>query len=332
MPDPARVPFAGMRWRGFLGVGLLALVGAHPAVAAPDPELGKTAVLSTESGTVLVQERGENGFDRLPRSATVVRLPATVDATRGDVRVRTARGGGRKDNDGIFWKGAFVLSQESSARGVTELRLTNGDAGACVAPPSSLSAASARAFARAAGVKQQLWGNGKGNFKSKGKNGSGSSRGTKWLTQERCDGTRFAVDQGLVETDTQDGNLVFQVAEDQVVQYRCDLNGIQPVSNGFCTSVYSTPSIGLWGGGLLNIGEAGAYDLCLTAPNGEERCTTYELSPPDEDGIRESIVICVADRGPGTYSLRWLIDGVQLGPPLSFFAESTIGQGCTSQP
>ncbi len=305
-------------------VGLLALVGAPAAMAAPTPELGKTALLNTESGTVLVKERGESGFDRLPRSTTLVRIPAVVDATRGDVRVRTARGNGRLLNDGVFWDGSFVLSQSGGARGLTQLKLTGGDAGVCTGETSTLRGA--------AGVKQQLWGKSKGNFKSKGNHGSGSSRGTTWLTQDRCDGTRFAVKDGLVQTDTQDGELVFEVGEDEVVQYHCDLKGVEPVSRGFCTVVFSVPDIGLWGAGLLNFGDAGTYDLCLTDPSGGERCEPHLLSPPDESGLRDSIVICQADRGPGAYSLRWLIDGVQLGPSLGFDVEQSVGQGCTSQP
>jgi len=310
-----------MRWRGFLVVGLLALVSASSAMAAPTPKLGKTAVLNTESGTVLVQERGESGFDRLPRSPTLVRMPAVVDATRGDARVRTARGKGRADNDGVFWKGSFALSQGNGARGETVLKLTGGTArAACTGLPGDAEL-------------RGLWGKGKGNFNSKGKHGSGSSRGTTWLTQDRCDGTRIEVKDGLVETDTQDGELVFEVGEDQVVQYRCDLKGVEPVSEGFCTSVYTTPSIGLWGAGILTIGgSADAYDLCLTDPSGAERCEPHPLSPPDEDGFRDSIVICQADRGAGAYSLRWLIQGVQLGPPLGFEVDTPVGQGCTSQP
>jgi hypothetical protein len=311
-----------MPGRGTVVMGLvaLALAGAPSAMAAPSPELGKTALLNAESGTVLVKEKGKSGFARLPRKPTLVRMPATVDATGGDVRVRTARGNGRADNNGVFWEGSFVLTQDNNARGLTQLRLTGGDAGVCAGRQGSPA------------VKQQLWGNGKGKFKSKGQHGSGSSRGTKWLTQDRCDGTRIAVQDGLVETDTQDGELVFEVSEDQVVQYRCDLQGVEPVSDAFCTSVYTTPSIGLWGAGILTKSNAATYDLCLTDPSGEERCEPHPLSPPDEDGFQDSIVFCQADRGPGAYSLRWLIDGVQLGPPLGFEVEQAVGQGCTSQP
>ena len=79
-------------------------------MAAPTPKLGKTAVLNAESGTVLVKERGGSGFDRLSRKPTLVRMPADVDATRGDARVRTARKD-RPDNNGVFWEGSFALSQ-----------------------------------------------------------------------------------------------------------------------------------------------------------------------------------------------------------------------------
>jgi hypothetical protein len=313
----------GRRWF-LLAAGLLTFAWAEPVLAAPDPQQGRTALVNATSGTVLVKEPGDSRFQELSKSPVLVRMGSTIDATRGHVRVRTARGKGRRLNDGVFWRGSFVLTQSDGAPGLTQLKLTGGDAGVCEAGTS--------AFRGGAGVRQRLWGKSKGNFKSKGRNGSGSSRGTTWLTEERCDGTRFSVKDGLVETDTQDGELVFEVEEDQVVQYRCDLKGIDPVSDGFCTSVYSVPSIGLWGGGLLNIGEAGTYDLCLTDPSGVERCEPYALSSPDDSGIRDSIVFCQADRGPGTYSLRWLIDGVQLGPSLGFTVRAPVGQGCTSQP
>ena len=44
-----------------------------------------------------------------------------------------------------------------------------------------------------------LWGDGKGNFRTTGRNSAATVRGTKWLTQERCDGTLTRVVRGVVK-------------------------------------------------------------------------------------------------------------------------------------
>ena len=46
---------------------------------------------------------------------------------------------------------------------------------------------------------RQLWGVGKGKFRTKGKYAAASIRGTQWLTQDRCDGTLVRVTQGSVQ-------------------------------------------------------------------------------------------------------------------------------------
>jgi hypothetical protein len=43
-----------------------------------------------------------------------------------------------------------------------------------------------------------LWGDGKGSFRTTGKHSAATVRGTKWLTQERCDGTLTRVTRGVV--------------------------------------------------------------------------------------------------------------------------------------
>ena len=251
-------------------------------------------------------------------------MGAELDATNGHVRVRTAAGTGKPLNDGIFWAGRFVISQPAGARGFTNLKLTGGDFGAC--------ASSAVASGASSPAQRKLWGKGDGKFNTKGTHGSASVRGTKWLMEDRCDTTRTAVKEGVVETDT-NGELVFRISEGQIAEYRCDFDGLEPVSSTFCTAVYYTPEIGQWGAGLITDSDATSYDLCLTDPSSEERCQTYALSERmGRSGLRDSIVICQADRGPGTYFLRWLIDGVQLGPPMDFTLQAAVGQGCVSRP
>ena len=56
-----------MTLRLLLICGLAALLLAQPALAAPEPKLGKSAVMNTVSGTVKVKEKGKTKFGKLAR-------------------------------------------------------------------------------------------------------------------------------------------------------------------------------------------------------------------------------------------------------------------------
>jgi hypothetical protein len=295
-----------MAARFTLALALATLVNVQPAVAAPAPQLGRTAIVNTVSGKVLVKDRGRHRFSRLPRSATAVRMGAVLDATDGRVRLRTAAGPGKPLNYGVFWDGAFRISQAKRPGGLTTLTLVGGNFRNC------------GAGARASRVVQRrLWGDAHGHVRTHGHNGSGTVRGTKWLTEDRCDGTLTAVKRGTVHTEA-DGQLQFDVEAGQVIQYYCDFEGQAPISRLFCTLVLSTPADGLWGAGILTIGDAPNYDLCLGEPSGGLACGTFDFTPPDSDGFRQSVVVCGADEGPGDYALGWFINGMRLGPPIGF--------------
>ena len=45
---------------------------------------------------------------------------------------------------------------------------------------------------------RQLWGNGSGHFRTKGRYAAATVRGTNWLTADRCDGTQVKVRRGVV--------------------------------------------------------------------------------------------------------------------------------------
>jgi hypothetical protein len=234
-------------------------------------------------------------------------MGATLDATHGRVRVRTSAGPGEPLNNGVFWQGAFKISQARKPGGLTDLTLVGGDLRNC--------AGGARASRV---VQRRLWGDAHGHVRTHGHNGSGTVRGTKWLTEDRCDGTLTAVKRGTVQTAAEGDELVFDVDAGETVQYYCDLDGQVPISRLFCIVVLDDSPNGVWAAGLINVGDAPSYDLCLTDPTGRQRCGTYGLSEPDSDGFRQSAVACITDAGPGPYTLRWFIDGLQLGPSIGF--------------
>ena len=295
-------------------VSLAVLLFAEQALAAPDPELAKTALVSTVSGTVKVKLKGESGFDELPRSPELIPMGSVIDTTRGAVRVRTA-GRSRGTNDGIFRKGVFEISEHRRS-GVADVILQGGAGdGAC-------------------GDVGQLWAESDDPFRTVGRFAAAEAEkaGTRWLTEDLCDGTRTVVKSGRVQASAGPA-LILDVFAGSTVQHFCDLEGADPVSRAFCTMVLFDPAIGLWGSGIANRGDATSYDLCVTNPAGEESCKNYPFSEPfGRPAIRDSRVGCYADSGPGAYSLRWQIDGVRLGPALGFTSETPPGQNCVQDP
>jgi hypothetical protein len=154
--------------------------------ADPLPVQGKTVVVSVVSGTVRI--KGKNGKFRKLRDDEAIPLGSTVDATKGRVHLTSAAGGG-KTQAGDFYQGAFVITQTRGAKPITQLALF----GKLSCPKKKK-----RATASAKKKVRRLWGDGKGRFRTKGRHGAATVRGTKWLTEDRCDGTLVRVKRGKV--------------------------------------------------------------------------------------------------------------------------------------
>lgn len=134
------------------------------------PTIGSTAVVSPVRGRVLVKVPG-GGYQEL-QAGQKIPMGSLVDTRKGTVRL-TSQTASKKNQTAKFRDGIFRLSQERKT-GLTNLGLT-GKLANC----SSRSSKKGRS----------LWGSGKGKFKTKGKKGSGSVRGTTWRVTDRCDGT-----------------------------------------------------------------------------------------------------------------------------------------------
>ncbi|MFN8175283.1 MAG: hypothetical protein U0T02_09490 [Solirubrobacteraceae bacterium] len=108
---------------------LLAAPGAASSAAPPAPRFAKQFVAVPAGGRVTVKERGARRATLL-RRARAVRFGATVDATKGSVRlVAAAARHGRARWSATASGGAFTASQSSTAAGEVELRLTGGGLG-----------------------------------------------------------------------------------------------------------------------------------------------------------------------------------------------------------
>jgi hypothetical protein len=159
-----------------------------PWTAPPlTPEFRRSLVAGLVSGTVLIREPGESEFHELTGSE-LIPLGSSVETTNGRVGITAAtKQGGTQRTE--FYKGQFNTDQAGD--GLVTAKLEDAKFGSCKGGSKS---------ARRAPKKlARLWGNGKGKARTKGRRGSGTVRGTVWLTEERCDGTFFKVKKGKLQ-------------------------------------------------------------------------------------------------------------------------------------
>jgi hypothetical protein len=99
---------------------------------------------------------------------------------------------------GTFWGSKFEVRQREGGRGMTSLVLRGGNFARCRRPAAH---ASGQAVARASAVRRvrRLWGRDRGGrFRTHGRESQATVRGTRWLTEDRCDGTLTRVTSGTV--------------------------------------------------------------------------------------------------------------------------------------
>jgi hypothetical protein len=130
-----------------------------------------------------------------------VPVGSIVDATHGEVTVNTIpREDGHKQW-ATFSGAKFQVLQSTTGAPVTEIRLRGGSFASCrrpVARRSLFGRAGVLASVSSKRKVRSLWGRGKGHFRTLGRNGAATVRGTIWLTEDRCDGTLVRVRRGLV--------------------------------------------------------------------------------------------------------------------------------------
>jgi len=176
------------------------------AVAPPPPVQGRSAVITPVSGTVTVTLPGQPARD-LRDVGENLPLGTVIDATRGKVAITTAANPGGTPQTAVFYDGAFTVFQRVGPRAITDINLRSlrfralcGSTTRAVtrAAMGSPILRAARRRPRSRKVVASLWGDGKGRFRTKGRNSAATVRGTRWLTQERCDGTLTRVAHGVV--------------------------------------------------------------------------------------------------------------------------------------
>ncbi len=170
-----------------------------PADPRP-PKEGKRATLVPKRGRVLVNPPGPGGFRRLVEGETLA-IGTKVDARKGRVVLITDYNGRLQRM--LFYDGRFKIGQKRGRRPIVQVKLIGklDCSNRRVAADGGRTVDAAERKRRGKG--RRLWGKGKkGKYKSKGKRGSATVRGTKWLTNDRCDGsTRFTLKRGKLQID-----------------------------------------------------------------------------------------------------------------------------------
>jgi hypothetical protein len=118
--------------------------------------------------------------------------------TKGRITLTSIPRAGGKPETATFYAGIFTVTQNGS---ITELRLSG---------PLAPCKAKGKASAAAKKPKtRKLWGDGKGQFRTRGQYSAATIRGTRWLVQDSCAGTLTKVAGGVVSVrDTVRGKTV----------------------------------------------------------------------------------------------------------------------------
>jgi hypothetical protein len=163
------------------------------------PKLARTAALTRVGGSITVELPGTHRFVHL-RNVSEIPNGTVIDAEHGSVQITLALPHGGSQT-GVFYSGEFKLYQH--VNGATSATLAGGSYAGC--PSASairLKHGGPRAStARARSVKAKhkktkirgLWANAHGSFTTKGSYGAAAVIGTRWYTEDRCDGTYFYV-------------------------------------------------------------------------------------------------------------------------------------------
>jgi hypothetical protein len=158
--------------------------GGTTTTQAPPPVDGKSADVTPVEGTVLVNGKPLTAGEQ-------IKVGSTVDTTNGTVKLETVSPTGTVQSAN-FDGGVFKVTQ--AKHGITDLALVGGDFTTC----STKGTRQVAAAAPASKVVRSLWGNGHGQFETKGRYAAATVRGTWWKTEDRCDGTMIRVKRGVV--------------------------------------------------------------------------------------------------------------------------------------
>ena len=166
-----------------------------PSETTSEPVLGESVVMAPAFGMVKVKLPGGDHWTLLERGLSLP-VGTVVNVLNGSVVLTSAIEGEDGSQTGTFWDGIFEVRQARGGNGMTNLVLRGGDLRRCRAArragPSALSSRRRR-------PSRRLWAkDDNGRFRTHGRDSVATTRGTMWLTADRCKGTVTRVREGQV--------------------------------------------------------------------------------------------------------------------------------------
>ena len=176
--------------------------------AVPTPELGSVVVANVVSGTVTFAlppgsaraagaRESQKGLTFIPlQEARAIPVGSFLNTRRGTAQIISATNTAGGTQSGKFSRGLFQVLQSRArrAKGLTQIRLKGSNFNRC--------RTGRRGQAGAAQVRRRtirrVRSNTSGRFRTRGRYSAGTSRGTVWITADRCDGTLTTVKRGRV--------------------------------------------------------------------------------------------------------------------------------------
>ena len=182
-----------------LGEQFAASAPVGPVTGEP-PLHGVRVLVEPVEGTVKVKEPGQNAFGVLTE-LSLIPVGSTVDTRGSRVRLTAATGGfGSEavDHPVDFYAGLFKIIQKGGINAPAKAKLTGKLAcGRRKGGTQARASAGGPTAVESRRRRRRVWGSGSGNYSTSGSGGTGSVRGTTWLTKDTCKGTQFNVTEGL---------------------------------------------------------------------------------------------------------------------------------------
>ena len=184
------VPFQGTR----APAGQPARAEAGKTKTTPPPVLGKSVAVSKVKGKVWIRWPGGKRFVVL-RDPRRMPVGSVIDVRRGTVALSSALDTKGRSQTAEFWAGVFEVRQKRSGRGMTDIILRGAKA-KCPAASGAKAGMSAKRKRRRG---RRLWAkDDRGRFRTRGGHSVATTRGTRWLTEDRCGSTVTRVFDGAV--------------------------------------------------------------------------------------------------------------------------------------
>ena len=314
-----RVGAAVVSVGGVAGLLFAAEVAAASHGSTPPPPVSASSVdAGPVTGKVFFTTPG--GSKTSLTSERQVPVATAFDVLHGTVRITAADGKGGTYT-GTFGKGKFEILQNASGGGAAEIKLL----GKACAGPGSAQASSAvtasRIRASAARrprhhpvVYRQLQVNAGGNFLVVGVDASAVASGqATYSLVDACNGTRIIDTSGQVVAQHR------QAPPKKLHPGQSDIDYCHPASSpAYCQFMIQSPRNSVFSFGLdLTQPRATSFRVCYRTPAGNNKCFTGGLS---QGRFQGGALTCIVNDGPGTYPVRYFVNGAQIGITLHFKA------------